>query len=139
MNNSKLNEALKRFWTLSKRMCWWRIENAEEQYAYHMMEVPSALRLGGTPLLQTAYVNVEMTKRFVKTYGVDKLNVCYLTDGLGGPLTQYVGSHENDNQTVITKTIPTRDDYPSYDSDLSVEKRKGRWLSLPGIITVNLH
>jgi len=138
MNNSKLNEALKRFHTLCKRMCWWRIENAEEQYSYHMMEVPSELRLGGTPLLQTALVNVEMTKRFVKTYSVDKLNVCYLTDGLGGPLTQYVSEHDNEGYVKV-KTIPTRDNHPSYDYEVPEEERKGRYYGSNTHVKVGKH
>ena len=138
MNNSKLNEALKRFHTLCKRMCWWRIENAEEQYSYHMMEVPSELRLGGTPLLQTALVNVEMTKRFVKTYSVDKLNVCYLTDGLGGPLTNYVSEHDNEGYVKV-KTIPTRDNHPSYDYEVPEEERKGRYYGSNTHVKVGKH
>ncbi len=130
MNNSKLNEALKRFYTLCKRVCWFTLDSESEQYAYSMMEVPSALRLGGTPLLQTAYVNVEMTKRFIKTYGVDKLNVCYLTDGLGGHMTHYVKGYEkrpSDNDLIISENIPTRYDYPDYNRKESEETRNNRY------------
>lgn len=103
-----------------------------------MMEVPSELRLGGTPLLQTALVNVEMTKRFVKTYSVDKLNVCYLTDGLGGPLTNYVSEHDNEGYVKV-KTIPTRDNHPSYDYEVPEEERKGRYYGSNTHVKVGKH
>ena len=138
MNNSKLNEALKRFYTLCKRVCWFTLDSESEQYAYSMMEVPSALRLGGTPLLQTAYVNVEMTKRFIKTYGVDKLNVCYLTDGLGGHMTHYVKGYD-DNDLIISENIPTRYDYPSYDYEVPEEERKGRYYGSNTHVKVGKH
>jgi len=122
MNNSKLNEALKRFYGLTKRMCWWNLEmnsSSEEQSVYSQMDVPQELKLSGTPLLQTAYVNVELTERFLKTYGVDKLNVCYLTDGMGSPLRNYVVGHDtlSDGKKVATKAlIPTARNFPEFSS-----------------------
>ena len=125
MNNSKLNEALKRFYAISKRMCWWQLENnstSEEISVYSRMGIPNKMRLGGTPLLQTAYVNIEISERFIKTYGVDKLNVCYLTDGFGSEISSYITGYEkhpsndgSEKDRIVKKNVPTRSSWAPYD------------------------
>jgi len=111
MNNAKLNEALKLFYGFGKRMTPWNIKDSEERNAYYGTSVPRPLQLGGTPLLETAYVNIEVCDRFLKTYGVDKLNVCYLTDGCGSSFGQYWGEPdgkkmENGRMVDVLKRLP---------------------------------
>gem|GEM_PF-1826504 len=118
MNNAKLNEALKRFYGLSKRMSPWTIkEQSKERDAYYSVHVPRRLQLGGTPLIETAYVNIGVSERFMKTYGVDKLNICYLTDGYGMNINTYhselkTREHNGKFKTFMDyEVIPTQNDY----------------------------
>ena len=59
------------------------------------IDMPSMMRLGGTPLDPCIAVAIEIVSQFQKKYKVQKMNTIFLTDGCGHTSNNYTISNKN--------------------------------------------